>query len=181
MHRLVWLIAVVLTLVPTGGRAETTAHAFTFTAIEGGPLEMAGFRGRAVLVVNTASRCGFTQQYDDLQALYDRYRDGGLVVLGVPSNDFGAQEPGSEAQIKRFCEVNFGIDFPMTAKTVVTGEGAHPFYAWAHDTLGRRAAPRWNFHKYLIDPDGALVGWFPSAMSPGAPAVTRAVEAALPR
>ncbi|NRG17777.1 glutathione peroxidase [Rhizobiales bacterium] len=161
--------------------AETgqSAHDFTFTAIEGHELPMSDYAGKAVLVVNTASFCGFTHQYSDLQAVWEKYRDRGLVVLGVPSNDFGSQEPGSEAEIKQFCEVNFSIDFPLTEKEVVKGDGAHPFYVWARAALGAKAAPRWNFHKYLVGPDGHLVAWFPTAVSPSSKRVTQAIEAQL--
>jgi glutathione peroxidase len=154
-------------------------HAFTFTAITGEPLPLAGYAGRAVLVVNTASLCGFTPQYAELQALWERYRDQGLVVLGVPSNDFGGQEPGSEAEIKDFCEVNYGIEFPLTQKETVRGPRAHPFYRWAEAELGSSAAPKWNFHKYLLAPDGRLAASFPTSLSPLASAVVAAIEQAL--
>jgi len=153
-----------------------TAHDFSFTSIEGEPLPLGDFSGKAILVVNTASFCGFTRQYDDLQAVWDRYRDHGLIVLGVPSNDFGNQEPGTEAEIKSFCEVNFAIDFPMTEKARVKGENAHPFYLWALAELGPEARPRWNFHKYLVAPDGRLVGWFPTATEPTSREVIEAIE-----
>lgn len=155
------------------------AHDFAFVSIDGAPLSLSQFDGRAVLVVNTASRCGFTRQYEDLQAVWERYRDGGLVVLGVPSNDFGSQEPGAEAQIKEFCEVTFGIDFPMTAKASVRGTHAHPFYTWAAIELGAASVPRWNFHKYLIDRDGRLVDWFSTPTPPTSAPVLAAIEAAL--
>ena len=158
----------------------TSAHDFSFTAIEGGPLPLSSFEGKAVLVVNTASRCGFTHQYADLQALWERYRDRGLVVLGVPSNDFGGQEPGTETEIKTFCEVNFDVDFPMTAKVHVKGQSAHPFYEWAASAFGPTGTPRWNFHKYLIAPDGRLADWFSTATSPTSEKVARAIEAQLP-
>jgi glutathione peroxidase len=158
-----------------------SAYEFGFTAIEGGPLPLAQFKGKVVLLVNTASQCGFTPQYADLQAVWERYRDRGLVVLGVPSNDFGGQEPGSEAEIKQFCEVNFAVDFPLTAKERVVGDGAHPFYRWAAQTLGLAAQPRWNFHKYLIGADGRLAGWFATATSPTSAEVTGAIEAQLAR
>ncbi len=158
-----------------------SAHDFSFTAIEGGSLPLSQYEGKVVLVVNTASRCGFTRQYDDLQAVWDRYRDQGLVVLGVPSNDFGGQEPGTEAEIKEFCEVNFSIDFPMTTKEHVKGKAAHPFYAWAAGELGSMAKPMWNFHKYLIDGDGRLVDWFSSPTAPTSDRMTRAIEEQLAR
>ncbi len=157
------------------------AHDFTFTSIDGAPLPLATYRGKAVLVVNTASFCGFTKQYADLQALWERYRDRGLVVLGVPSNDFGGQEPGTEAEIKEFCQVNFDVDFPMTSKVSVRGNEAHPFYAWAAKELGFAAKPRWNFHKYLVTPDGRLADWFSTTTSPNAERVVRAVERVLPK
>jgi len=158
---------------------ERTAYNFSFTAIEGHHLPLSDYQGRVLLVVNTASRCGFTDQYDALQAVWDRYRDKGLVVLGVPSNDFGGQEPGTEAEIKDFCEVNFGIDFPMTRKQPVKGSDAHPFYTWVVDHFGSVAAPRWNFHKYLIGRDGRPIHWFPSPTSPTSKRMTNAIESAL--
>lgn len=156
------------------------AHAFTFNSIDGRPLSLGDFAGKAVLVVNTASQCGFTPQYEELQALWEEYRGRGLVVLGVPSNDFGGQEPGSEAEIKQFCTANFAIDFPMTAKQRVKGPEAHPFYAWAGERAGMLGRPRWNFHKYLIGPDGSFAGWFASTTAPSAGRLRAAVEAALP-
>lgn len=155
------------------------AHDFAFRAIEGGSLPLSAYRGKAVLVVNTASFCGYTGQYADLQALWARYRDRGLVVLGVPSNDFGRQEPGSAAEIKHFCEANFAVDFPLADKVAVRGRDAHPFYAWARQELGDSAAPKWNFHKYLIDPEGNLVGWFSTSIRPTAPRVVKAIDALL--
>jgi glutathione peroxidase len=152
------------------------AHDFSFNAIDGGPLPLSGWAGHPVLVVNTASFCGYTPQYRDLEALWQKYRDRGLVVLGVPSNDFGAQEPGSAAEIKSFCETNYSVDFPLTEKYRVVGGAAHPFYAWVAATLGEGAAPRWNFHKYLIGPDGELAGTWPSSVLPGDAAITGEIE-----
>jgi glutathione peroxidase len=179
-----WLrlgLIALLMLAPTAadGEAGATAHDFAFISIEGDPLPLASFQGKTVLVVNTASFCGFTRQYAGLQEVWERYRDRGLVVLGVPSNDFGAQEPGSEAEIKEFCEVNFDVDFPLTEKEQVVGPDAHPFYRWAAARLGAAAAPRWNFHKYLVGPNGRLVAWFPTVTEPTAPEVSEAIEASL--
>jgi glutathione peroxidase len=182
MHRRRFVSAALALSALGGGpvRAETTAHEFAFPGLEGGALPLADFAGRPVLVVNTASRCGFTYQYEALQALYERYRDRGLVVLGVPSNDFGGQELASEAAVKDFCEVNFGIDFPMTAITRVRGADRHPFYAWAARALGAAQAPRWNFHKYLVGGDGRLAAAFGTGVEPTSARVTAAVEALLP-
>ena len=178
------LIVALMTLLAGPAAASEpakSAYDFSFTSIEGAPLPLSGFEGKVVLLVNTASRCGFTPQYTDLQAVWSRYRDRGLVVLGVPSNDFGGQEPGSEAQIKEFCEVNFDVDFPLTSKEHVVGDAAHPFYRWAAAELGLAAKPRWNFHKYLIGPDGRLVDWFASTTKPTAAKVIDAIEAQLAR
>lgn len=166
----------------TPGRAasDQTAYDFAFTTIDGAPLPLSDFRGKALLVVNTASQCGFTPQYEGLEKLWQDYRDRGLIVLGVPSNDFGGQEPGSEAQIKEFCEVNFAVDFPMTAKAHVRGEDAHPFYRWAATQVGMLGVPRWNFHKYLIAADGRLVDWFATTTSPDAARLRAAVQQNLP-
>ncbi|AWK87785.1 glutathione peroxidase [Azospirillum thermophilum] len=161
--------------------SANTAWAFTFQGIDGKPLPLAQFAGKAVLVVNTASLCGFTPQYKGLQALWTRYRERGLVVLGVPSADFGGQELGNAGAIKDFCETSFQVDFPMADKTVVSGDGAHPFYRWAGEEMGFLARPRWNFHKYLVGPDGRLVTWFSSITEPESDKLVRAVEEALPK
>jgi glutathione peroxidase len=156
--------------------ATVRAHDFSFRTIDGEPLPLAQYRGRPVLVVNTASFCGFTPQYRDLQALWERYRDRGLTVLGVPCNDFGHQEPGTAEEIKHFCHDKYGVDFPLADKEKVTGEDAHPFYQWAAQEAGADAAPRWNFHKYLIGPYGELAGAFPSQVKPLDESVTEAIE-----
>jgi len=160
---------------------DESAWSFSFTAIDGKPLPLSEFEGKAVLVVNTASQCGFTPQYKGLEELYRKYRDRGLIVLGVPCNDFGAQEPGGSAEIQNFCESNFAVDFPLTEKVKVTGEEAHPFFRWAAKEMGPLAKPRWNFHKYLIAPDGRLVDWFSTVTSPDAASVSRSIEANLPK
>jgi glutathione peroxidase len=152
------------------------AHAFSFPGLAGGTIALAGFAGRPVLLVNTASECGFTPQYADLKALHDRLGPRGLVVLGVPSNDFGGQEPGDAASIQRFCTSRFQVDFPMAAKQRVLGPDAHPFYRWIAETLGDGAVPRWNFHKFLIDPDGALVDGWSSGVKPQDPKIVAAIE-----
>lgn len=160
--------------------APSTAHDFVFENLEGGDLRLADYAGKAVLVVNTASLCGFTPQYEGLQSLWETYRDRGLVVIGVPSADFGRQEYDSSGEIKQFCEINYGIDFPMTEKVRIKGADAHPFYLWIADQ-GRMKLPRWNFYKHLIDADGELVDWFASTTSPNSRKVIDAIEAHLPR
>lgn len=155
------------------------AHNFQFRTITGGEMPLSDYRDTAILIVNTASQCGFTPQYRDLEGLWERYKGKGLTVIGVPCNDFGAQEPGSETEIAQFCEVNYSVSFPMTAKESVIGEDAHPFYKWVSDTAGEGALPKWNFHKYLIAPDGALVQSYPSKVSPLDEALVKEVEALL--
>jgi glutathione peroxidase len=157
-----------------------SAHDFQFSSIDGEAFALGRYAGELVLVVNTASECGLTPQYRGLQALWERYGGRGLVVLGVPCNDFGAQEPGSEAEIKSFCASNYKVGFPMTAKNAVIGKGAHPFYQWAAQQKGA-AAPRWNFHKYLIGADGELIRSFDSAVAPEDKALVAEIEAHLPR
>lgn len=161
----------------SGAKAgDGNAHDFTFTSIDGEPLPLSGFNGKVMLIVNTASLCGFTRQYGGLQALWEHYRNEGFVLLGVPSNDFGGQEPGSADEIKTFCEVNFDIDFPLTEKQRVKRADAHPFYAWARTSLGEGKAPRWNFRKYLIDRRNRLADAFGTSVRPDNPALVSAIE-----
>ena len=148
---------------------------YSFPSLESGKARsLCDFSGKVVLVVNTASQCGYTPQYEGLEALYKRYQKRGLVVIGFPSNDFGAQEPGSNKDVAEFCKLNYGVSFPMFEKSAVSGQRANPFYA----TLAQRtgSAPRWNFHKYLIDRNGSRVLSFESAVTPNASALTREIE-----
>lgn len=150
---------------------------FTFTSIEGGQIDLDAWRGAPVLVVNTASLCGFTPQYADLQTLQDTYAKQGLKVLAVPSNDF-AQELESDAEVQEFCDVNFGLTLPMTTITAVTGASAHPFYAWVKGQSGFE--PSWNFNKVLLDGKGAVIATWGSGPSPTGDAITKKIEALLP-
>ena len=154
-----------------------SAYDFEFQSIDGKPLKLSQFKGHPVLVVNTASASGYTPQYRGLEALWRKYRDKGLVVLGVPSNDFGRQEPGTEAEIKTFCSTKYDVTFPMTAKYPVTGANAHPLYKWVQSQAGEAGAPRWNFHKYLLGADGGLAGIFASKVAPDDGALAAAIEA----
>ena len=156
-----------------------SAHDFTFTTIDNKPLDMKAYSGRPVLVVNVASFCGLTPQYAGLQKLHETYGAKGLVVLGVPSNDFGAQEPKTEPEIAKFCETSYGVTFPMTSKQKVIGSDAHALYQWIAKEAGEAATPKWNFHKYLIGKEGELIETFGSRVSPGAPEVRKSIESAL--
>jgi glutathione peroxidase len=159
-------------------RTSMTAYDFTFASIDGAPLPMKAWTGRPVLVVNTASFCGYTPQYAPLEKLWRSYKGKGFVLLGVPSNDFGQQEPGSAAEIKTFC-ATYDVSFPLSRKEQVIGAGAHPFYRWIAAELGEGGAPRWNFHKYLIGGDGLLAGAWPSAVEPMSKDITAAIDGAL--
>ena len=143
-----------------------SAHEFEFVSIDAKPLPLKAFVGRPILLVNTASACGYTPQYASLQRLWEVYRDRGLVVLAVPCNDFGAQEPGTEPQIRDFCTNRYDVDFPLTTKERVVGADAHPLYRWILEQVGEAGAPRWNFHKYLLDGEGQLVDMWPSRVDP---------------
>jgi len=133
-------------------------------------------KGKVVFIVNTASQCGFTPQYKELQALWERFRDKQFVLLGIPSNDFGNQEPGNAAEIREFCEANYDANFPMTEKISVKGEDAHPFYQWVATYKEGAAIPKWNFHKIIIDRDGRLAAWFDSATEPQNQMVITTIE-----
>jgi glutathione peroxidase len=160
------------------GRQPIDWSTVSLDLIDGGPMPTADFTGRVVLLVNTASRCGFTGQYRRLEALWRRYKDHGLVVLGVPSNDFGGQEPGSNDEIRRFCDATFDVTFPLAGKQIVSGPAAHPLYRWAAAQTGMLGTPSWNFHKILIGRDGRVIDWFTAAGGTG-PKLDRAIDAAL--
>ncbi len=157
----------------------TTLHDFTLTSIDGKPMPLAQFKGRTVLLVNTASACGYTPQYEGLEKLWEEDGEKGLTVIGVPCNDFGAQEQGSEAEIGAFCVKNFGVTFPLTAKYSVKGPEANPLFVWAAEQAGELGAPKWNFHKYLFDANGKFVQWFSSETSPTGPKIRKALESLL--
>ena len=143
-----------------------TFYDFKINSINGEEIDLSTFNGKTVLLVNVASRCGFTKQYDDLQKLYSDYKEKGLIIIGVPTNQFGGQEPGTEAEIKNFCETNFNITFPMTSKYDVKGNNAHPIYIWAKNTFGKSTIPKWNFHKILINKKGIIEDTYASFTGP---------------
>jgi len=157
------------------GMSRVTAYAFSFKGLDGGEILLASYAGHPLLVVNTASLCGYTPQYAGLQALWTRYRDKGLIVLGVPSNDFGGQEPGSVSDIHATAQGQYHVTFPISEKVAVKGKDAHPFYKWAL-TERPLEGPRWNFHKYLIGRDGYLKAGFSSAVEPTDPLIIAAIE-----
>ncbi|MCH8683759.1 glutathione peroxidase [Pedomonas mirosovicensis] len=186
-------IATVATALLTGGFAYSyavhaepvnapdgrTAYDFTLTAIDGEKLPLSQFKGKVMLVVNTASKCGFTPQYEGLQAIHDKYAPKGFTVIGVPSGDFNDQEFDTNKEVKEFCETKFGITFPMAEKAHVKGDKATPLFRWAAETLGPGSEPKWNFHKYLVGRDGRLIGYFGTRVAPDSPELTSAIESAL--
>ena len=148
-------------------------------SIDGKPVDLAAYKGKVVLVVNVASQCGYTRQYAGLQKLYDAYKDKGFVILGFPANDFGAQEPGTDAQIAEFCSTKFGVTFPMFSKITVKGSGKAPLYEALTTSAEPAGEVSWNFEKFLIGKDGSVVGRFKSGVAPDAAELTKAIEAAL--
>ena len=155
--------------------SKITAYAFSFPALSGADIRLAEFTGRPMLIVNTASQCGYTPQYAGLQELWSEFRDRGLAIIGVPSNDFGGQEPGGPKEIAETAQHQYGVTFPIAGKVVVKGPNAHPFYKWAASERPLDV-PRWNFHKYLIGRDGRIVAAFPSVVEPNDPRVIAAIE-----
>ncbi len=174
--------AAVLSLSPVASAEDKTEkkamsfHQLSANRLDGKPEKLSDFQGKVALVVNTASECGYTPQYKGLQALYDSYKDKGVVVLGFPSNDFGGQEPGSSEQIARFCELRFKVTFPMFEKVKTKGEGQSPVYAFLAREHGE---PKWNFHKYVVGKDGQVKAAFPSSVTPDSPELKAAIEKAL--
>ena len=158
--------------------SDKSFHDFSIESISGGEITLADYKNKVVLLVNTASQCGFTPQYAGLQKIYDRYKKDGFVVLGVPSDDFN-QELSSDDDVKKFCEIRYGVNFPLTSIQKIKGESAHPLYKWISGNTSVIGQPRWNFHKYLIGKDGKIVNWFSSMTSPTSEGLLKQVEQAL--
>ena len=154
---------------------DQLATKFSFDGLEGKTINLSDYKGKVIIVVNVASKCGFTNQYKDLQAVWNEYKEKDLVVIGVPSNNF-RQEPGSNKEIKVFCETTFGIDFPITEKTNVIGDKAHPFFVWAKKNYGSSAIPKWNFHKIIIGKNGKVANSFTSLTNPSSNKFISAIE-----
>jgi glutathione peroxidase len=180
---LLFTATAVLTLSTAASAADKTEkktpmsfHQLTANRLDGKSEKLSDFQGKVALVVNTASECGYTPQYKGLQALYDSYKDKGVVVLGFPSNDFGGQEPGTSEQIAKFCELRFKVSFPMFEKVKTKGEGQSPVYAFLAKDHGE---PKWNFHKYVVGKDGQVKAAFPSSVTPDSPELKAAIDKAL--
>ena len=153
----------------------TLAYEYDFKGIDGNKIKLEDFKDKVIVIVNVASRCGYTPQYEDLQDLWSNYKERNLVVIGVPTNNF-KQEPGSNKEIKDFCETNFGINFPMTEKINVIGNDAHPFYKWAKQNHGIGAIPKWNFHKIIIGKNGKVADTFASFTKPSSKKFLKLIE-----
>ena len=158
--------------------SRITAYGFSFPALDGGDIRLADFAGKPFMVVNTASLCGYTPQYAGLQELWTQFHDRGLMIVAVPSNDFGGQEPGGSKEIAETAQRQYGVTFPIAAKTVVKGTNAHPFYKWAAEARPKDL-PRWNFHKYLVGRDGYIAGAFPETVEPTDTRIKTAIARAL--
>jgi len=166
MRKLIILFIIMFSLFSKGNaQYDQLATDFSFKSVDGSALNLAEHKGKVIVVVNVASRCGFTNQYEGLQTLWKTYKDKGVLVVGVPSNNF-RQEPGSNKEIKDFCESTFGIDFPITEKQSVLGSDAHPFFIWAKKNYGSGAIPKWNFHKIIIGKNGKVVETLASITKP---------------
>ena len=161
------------------GDYNKLAYDFNFNDLDGSILNLSEYKDKVIVVVNVASQCGFTKQYEDMQEVWEKYQQKGIVMLGVPSNDFGNQEPGNSEEIKNFCEAKFGITFPMTEKVSVKGENAHPFYKWAKENYGNSAVPKWNFHKIIIGKNGKIEDTFASITNPSSKKFINSLEKAL--
>jgi glutathione peroxidase len=162
---LIYIMLMFSFFTKTSANYESLAYDFEFKNIDGKIIKLSNFKDKLIVVVNVASRCGYTPQYEGLQALWSNYKDKGLIIIGVPTNNF-KQEPGNNKEIKDFCETNFGIDFILTEKTSVIGNGAHPFYKWAKNNHGISAIPKWNFHKIIIGKSGKVIETFASFTKP---------------
>ena len=172
------LFLIIMSLFTTSGNAkyEKLAYEFSFNDLDGSLLNLSDYKNKVIVIVNVASKCGFTNQYEDMQKTWELYQDKGVVIIGIPSNDFGSQEPGNSEEIKNFCEAKFGISFPMTEKINVKGDNAHPFYLWAKKNHGKSAVPKWNFHKIIINKNGQIAETFSSITNPSSKKFIKTIE-----
>ena len=177
MKKVIFLLSIVMFLFKTSATAnnDKMLYDFSIESITGEMINFNNYKNKVILVVNTASYCGFTRQYDELQELWDLYKDKGLIVLGVPSNSFN-QEKKNNSDVKEFCEVNFNINFPLTTITEVKGKNAHELFKWAKDNHGKSAVPKWNFHKILINKEGKIENTFASFIKPMSKKLIKSIE-----
>ena len=177
IYKIKYLIILMLfSSAAIAGNYSKLAYDFSFNDIDGSKLSLSEFQNKVIIVVNVASQCGFTSQYEDMQKIWDSYQKKGVIMIGVPTNDFGNQEPGTNNEIKNFCEAKFGITFPITEKIVVKGDDAHPFYKWAKENHGKAAIPKWNFHKIIIGKNGKIYDTFASITNPTSKKFVKTLE-----
>jgi glutathione peroxidase len=177
MHKL-FIVIITMFFSTKAISSDKSFHDFSIESISGEDIVLADYKDKVVLLVNTASQCGFTPQYAGLQKIYDRYKDDGFVVLGVPSDDFN-QELSNDDDVKKFCEIRYGVNFPLTSIQKIKGDSAHPLYKWISGNTSVIGQPRWNFHKYLISKEGQILNWFSSMTSPTSEGLLKQVEQAL--
>jgi len=174
---LVYIIIIMFSLInKTIAQYDKLFFDLNIKDIQGKMINFSKYKDKTILLVNVASKCGFTKQYSGLQALYEKYKDKGLVIIGIPSNQFGGQEPGSNKEIKDFCEINFNITFPITDKVDVKGKNAHPIYLWAKENYGNSTVPKWNFHKILINKNGKIQNTYNSFIKPMSKKIIKEIE-----
>ena len=157
-------------------KVYANVYQFNFKSIDGKEINLSDFKGKPIFIVNTASLCGFTNQYRDIESLHQKYKKDGLIVIGIPSNDFGNQELSSNKKVKESCNINFNISFSLTEITNIKGEGGHPFFKWIKKEAGFLAFPKWNFYKYLIDKNGQLVSWYASTTNPNSKKINKKIK-----
>ena len=181
MKKIINLLIIILTVIfnfniKVNSMENKKLYDIEIESINGEIISLSKYKGKTIFLVNVASNCGFTKQYADLQNLWEKYREKDLIVIGIPSNQFGGQEPGSNTEIKDFCETNFNINFPMTEKIDVIGKNAHPFFKWARENYGNGAIPKWNFHKIIVGKDGKVANTFSSITRPSSEKFRKAIE-----
>ena len=181
MKKIINFLIIILTIIfnfniKVNSMENKKLYDIEIESITGEMISLSKYKGKTIFLVNVASNCGFTKQYSDLQNLWEKYREKDLIVIGMPSNQFGGQEPGSNSEIKDFCETNFNINFLMTSKYDVKGENAHEIYKWAQTSYGKSAVPKWNFHKILINNEGTIVDTFASFTNPMSKKVILKIE-----
>ena len=162
--------------VSMASNVRADVYQFNFSSIDGKEINLNDFKGKPIFIVNTASLCGFTNQYSDIEILHQKYKKDGLIIIGIPSNDFGNQELSSNNKVKEFCAINFNISFMLTEITNIKGEKGHPFFKWVKEEAGFLAFPKWNFYKYLINKKGLLVKWYTSTTSPNSKKITKDID-----
>ncbi len=175
MKKFLIIIMILNFLFPANASYDKLVYEFNFESVDGNTIDFNDYKNKVIVVVNVASRCGFTNQYEDLQYIWSNYKNKNLIVIGVPTNNF-KQEPGTNKEIKDFCETNFGINFPISKKTDVIGGNAHPFYKWAKKNYGIKAVPKWNFHKIIINKNGMIADTFSSVTKPTSKRFIESIE-----